>query len=121
MGRISPARYDPVPAVRVRAVTALEQIGGEVAATALETGLGDAYPSVRMKVVQPLGSVQDERVSLWLAQSLMGEPSADVRLKAVHSMARQGGDTARVFLEAAAEDSSNEVSEAALALLGQHH
>ena len=98
-------------------MTVLERIGGEVAATALETGLGDDIPSVRMKVVQALGNVQDERVSLWLAQVLMGESIADVRLKAVQAMAQQGGDTARLFLEVAAEDSSSVVSDAALGLL----
>ena len=69
-------QHDPDPTVRARAVTALEQIGGEVAATALETGLGDDNPSVRRIVVQALGNVQDERVSLWLGQILIGDPSA---------------------------------------------
>ncbi len=111
-------QHDPDPSVRARAVTALEQIGGEVAATGLETGLGDGYPSVRMKVVQALGNVHDERVPLWLGQTLFGDSSVDVRLNAVQAMAQQGGDTARLFLEAAAEDSSSVVSEAALGLLG---
>ncbi len=110
-------QHDPSPTVRARAVTMLERIGGEVAATGLETGLGDDIPSVRMKVVQALGNVQDERVSLWLGQMLMGDPSADVRLMAVQAIAQQGGDTARLFLEAAAEDSSSVVSEATLGLL----
>jgi hypothetical protein len=49
----------------------------------------------------------------------MGDSNAEVRLQAVHTIAHQSGDTARIFLEAAAGDSSNLVSAAAVRLLEQ--
>ena len=42
-------QHDPNPVVRSRAVKALEQIGGSVAASALEAGLGDDDLTVRKK------------------------------------------------------------------------
>ena len=72
--------HDPDPVVRSHAVTALEQIGGGVAVTALEAGLGDDDSSVRIKVVQALGKLDDERISLWLGQIIMSDSSVDVRL-----------------------------------------
>jgi hypothetical protein len=112
-------QHDPDPEVRIRAVSALEQIGGSTAATALQHGLGDDNSSVRINVVKTLGKTHDERVPLWLGQILMGDSNAEVRLQAVHTIANQEGDTARIFLEAAADDSSNQVSAAAVRLLGQ--
>lgn len=105
--------HDPDPEVRLKAISALEQIGGASAAGALESGLGDRNPRVRQKVVQALGRIEDERIPLWLAQVLMGDPSAEVRLVAVRSIARKEGDVARIFLEAASGDSSSAVRQAA--------
>ena len=109
--------YDPDPVVRSRAITALEEIGGVVAVTALETGLGDDDSSVRIKVVQALGKLEDKRISLWLGQILMGDSSVDVRLEAVKAMALNGDKTSRIFLEAATGDKSKSVREAAVRLL----
>jgi len=110
-------RHDPDPEVRLRAISALEQIGGSTAVDALESGLGDDRIEVRKKVVQTLGNIDDDRIPLWLGQVLMGDPSAEVRLVAVQSIARKEGDIARIFLEAATGDSSSDVSNAALGLL----
>ena len=110
-------KHDPNPVVRSRAVKALGQIGGSVAASALEAGLGDDDLAVRKKVVQALGKVEDERISLWLGQVIMGDPDVEVRLAALHAIALKDDDTARVFLEAAAGDSSTALSEAAQRLL----
>ena len=110
-------QHDPDPEVRLKAVSALEKIGGSTAVEVLESGLGDDDRQVRKKVVQTLGGIDDERIPLWLGQVLMGDPSAEVRLVAVRSIARKEGDTARIFLEAATGDSSRIVSEAAIGLL----
>lgn len=110
-------RHDPDPEVRLRAISAIEKIGGSNAAEILESGLGDEDPRVRGKVVRTLGSINDERIPLWLGQVLMGDPSPEVRLVAVRSIAQKEGDIARIFLEAATGDSSSVVSEAALGLL----
>jgi hypothetical protein len=110
-------RHDPDPEVRIRAVTALEGIGGAAAVTALEAGLGDSDPAVRKKVIQAFGKIDDERIPLWLGQVLMGDPQPEVRLEAVQAIARKAGDIARIFLQAATDDSSKDVSEAALGLL----
>lgn len=110
-------QHDPDPEVRIKAISALEKIGGSTAAEALESGLGDEHPQVRKKVVQTLASIDDERIPLWLGQVLMGDPSPEVRLVAVRSIAQKEGDVARIFLQAATGDSSSVVSEAALSLL----
>ena len=110
-------QHDPDPAVRLKAITAIGEIGGSTAADMLEAGLGDDNARVRQQLVQTLGAIDDERIPFWLGQVLMGDPSPEVRLAAVQSLARQGGDTARVFIEAATGDSSSDVSEAALGLL----
>jgi hypothetical protein len=109
-------RHDPDPEVRIRAVSALEGIGSPAAVTALEGGMGDLDASVRKKVTRAFGEINDERIPLWLGQILMGDPSAEVRFVAVQSIAQKEGDVARIFLEAAAGDSSSLVSEAALQL-----
>ena len=113
----SAVQNDPEEAVRIRAVTALEQIGGTVAASALESGLGDDNSLVRKQVVQALGNIQDERVLLWLGQVLMGDPNADVRFQALLAIAQKNNGTAQIFLEAAVKDNSSLVSETALQLL----
>ena len=110
-------RHDPDPEVRIRAISALEDLGGSSAATALEAGLGDSDTAVRKKVVQTLGKIDDKRIPLWLGQVLMGDSVPAVRLEAVQAVARKEGDIARIFLEAATGDSSSDVSEAALGLL----
>ena len=110
-------RHDPDPEVRIRAISALEGIGGSTAVTALEAGLGDSDTAVRKKVIQALGRINDERIPLWLGQVLMGDPVPAVRLEAVQAVARKDSDIARIFLEAATGDSSSDVSEAALGLL----
>lgn len=110
-------QHDPDPAVRLKSIAAIAEIGGSTAADMLEAGLGDDNARVRQQVVQTLGALEDERIPFWLGQVLMGDPSPEVRLAAVQSLARQGGDTARVFIEAATGDSSSDVSEAALGLL----
>ena len=109
-------QHDPDPEVRLKAITALEKIGGSSAVDVLESGLGDQQAEVREKLVQTLGSIDDERIPLWLGQVLMSDPSEEVRRAAVESLARKDSDTARVFLEAATEDGSSLVSEAALRL-----
>lgn len=108
--------HDPDPEVRIRAVSALEGIGGTAAVTALEAGMGDSDTEVRKKVVQALGKIDDERVPLWLGQVLMGDPEAEVRLEAVRALAQKNDDITRIFLQAATRDSSKLVSEAALQL-----
>ena len=113
-------KHDPDPVVRNRAVTALEQIGGSIAATALEAGMGDSNSSVRVNVVQSLAKIQDDRTTLWLGEMLMREQSPYVRLHTVKAIAQKKGDTARIFLEAATGDSSSEVSKAAARLLELH-
>jgi hypothetical protein len=110
-------REDPDPEVRTRAIELLEEIGGTPAATALEAGLGDDDVTVRKNVVKALGTTQDERVPMWLGQVLMGDESADVRLQAVESIASQEEYSARIFLEAATDDESAQVSAAAVRLL----
>jgi hypothetical protein len=110
-------QHDPDPEVRIRAITALEDIGGSTAVTALVAGLGDSDATVRKKVVQTFAKINDERIPLWLGQVLMGDPDPEVRLEAVQAVARKDGDIARIFLQAATNDSSSAVSEAALGLL----
>jgi hypothetical protein len=109
-------RHDPDPEVRIRAVSALEGIGGSAAVTALEAGIGDSDTAVRKKVVQTFGKINDDRIPLWLGQVLMGDPEPEVRLEAIQAIARKDGDIAKIFLQAATGDSSSLVSEAALRL-----
>ena len=110
-------RHDPQAEVRMQAVLALESIGGPAAATALEAGLGDQQPEVRIRVIEALGKIDDERIPLWLGQILTGDAQDEVRRAAVRTIAGKHGDVARIFLEAAAGDSSEIVREAALELL----
>ena len=110
-------QHDPDPEVRIRAITALDDIGGSTAVTALVAGLGDSDTTVRKKVVQTFATINDERIPLWLGQVLMGDPDPEVRLEAVQAVARKEGDIARIFLQAATGDSSSAVSEAALGFL----
>jgi hypothetical protein len=109
--------YDPDPEVRKRAAQALADIGGEVAATALERGLGDGDASVRTQAVGFLAGVDDERITLWLGQVLMGDTDPAVQLAAVEALARRTDGMAAHFLQAAAGHDSPQISEAAAALL----
>jgi hypothetical protein len=72
---------------------------------------------VRMKVMQALAKIDDERIPLWLGQVLMGDPSPEVRLEALRAVAQKEGDVAKIFIDAATDDSSKLVSEAALQLI----
>jgi hypothetical protein len=110
-------QHDPDPQVRIRAVSALEGIDGAATVTVLEAGIGDADAEVRMKVMQALAKIDDERIPLWLGQVLMGDPVPEVRLEALRAVARKEGDVAKIFIEAATDDSSKLVSEAALQLI----
>ncbi len=110
-------RHDPDPEVRIRAVSALENIGGATAVTALEAGMGDLDATVRKKVIQAFGKINDERIPLWLGQVLMGDPEPEVRLAAIQAVAQKDGDIARIFLKAATGDSSSLVSDAASQLV----
>jgi hypothetical protein len=108
--------FDPDPDVRKRAAQALADIGGEVAATALERGLGDGDASVRTQTVEFLAGIDDERITLWLGQMLMGDPDRAVKLAAAEALARRSDDMAAHFLQAAAGNESPQISEAATAL-----
>jgi hypothetical protein len=110
-------QHDPDPEVRIRAVSALEGIDAATTVTVLEAGIGDADAEVRMKVMQALAKIEDERIPLWLGQVLMGDPVPEVRLEALRAIARKEGDVAKIFIEAATTDSSELVSEAALRLI----
>lgn len=109
-------KHDPDPGVRIRAISALEGIGGEAAVTALETGIGDQDAAVRKQLMQTFANLDDERIPLWLGQVLMSDPEEEVRLEAVKAVGRKDGDIARSFLEAATVDNSSMVSEEALRL-----
>jgi hypothetical protein len=109
-------RHDPDPEVRIRAIGALENIGGAAAVTALETGIGDQDARVRKKLMQTFANIDDERIPLWLGQVLMSDPAPEVRLEAVQAVARKEGAIAKRFLQAATGDYSSMVSEAALRL-----
>jgi hypothetical protein len=109
-------KHDPDPEVRIKAINALESIGGEAAVTALETGIGDQDVAVRKQLMQTFANLDDERIPLWIGQVLMSDPAPEVRLEAVKAVGRKEGNIAKSFLEAATEDRSTMVSEAALRL-----
>ena len=111
-------KHDPDPEVRSRAATALGEIGGVFAASALEAGLGDEHASVRIDVVQALAGLDDERISLWLGQIIMGDSSTAVRLEALRTMALYDTKLNRIFLQAATADKSQSVRDVAVKLLG---
>ena len=74
---------DADASVRGQAAAVLEDIAGEEAIRALEAGLGDPNPAVRIKVIGSLEALQAEEAIPTLGQVLFSDPSPQVRLAAV--------------------------------------
>ncbi len=104
---------DSNPAVRRRAAVALEDIGGDPAANALEAGLGDDNPSIRIAVVTALGRIGSERAIMAIGQTIMGDPEPETRRAAVLALAGHEGGAVEAFLNAARKDDARVVREAA--------
>ncbi len=98
---------------RSEAVFALEHIGGEEAARALEAGLGDLNATVRIDVIEALERLQADRALPAFGQVLYSDPDPKVRLAAVQAIARQHSEPVLGFLKFAAKDKDKTVREAA--------
>ena len=99
---------------------ALRDIGGDPAISALEAGLGDEDPEVRIKVMNSLGRIGDQRAIMWLGQAIMGDPEPEVRFEAVLALEGHKGGAVEAFITAAAEDDSQIVQKAAEWLAGRY-
>ena len=108
---------DKDSAVRSEAAFALSGIGGDAAAEALEMGLGDGDPGVRLEVVDALSGIKDSDTALRLGRVLFGEPDPEVRLFAVVGLGEEHSEAAWALLEAAADDPDRKVSETANLIL----
>ena len=104
---------------RIQAIFALEYIGDEDAARALETGLGDPDPSVRIHVIEALERLKADRALPAFGQVLYGDTDPKVRLVAVQAIARQRSEAARAFLNVAAKDKNPTVRITAMRALNQ--
>lgn len=110
---------DTDTSVRSQAAAVLADIAGEEAIKALEAGLGDPNPAVRIKVIGSLEALQAEQAIPTLGQVLFSDPSPQVRLAAVAAIARQQSEAVPAFLEAAAKDKDRAVRTAALSALAR--
>ncbi len=104
---------------RRKAVFALEYIGDEEAARALEAGLGDPDPAVRILVLAALERLKADRAIPAFGQCLYGDPDPKVRLAAVEAIARQRNPAAQSFLRVAIKDKNPKVRTAAQRALRQ--
>jgi HEAT repeat protein len=116
LGRILVEGEDP--AVRLRAAQMLQRIDGPQAVGELARGLGDTDRSIRMAVVNGLAESSSEEAMLGLGQVLFGDEDHEVRLLAVDHLARDPGEAAHAFLQAAADDPDQEVRATARQALG---
>jgi len=106
-------RHEPDPIVRLRAVSALRDIGAGDVLSALEAGMSDASPKVRTEVAHAFGDTKDQRALLFLGQLLMGDKTASVREAAVQSLLGYSSPAAHAFVEAAKQDRDKDVRKAA--------
>ncbi len=106
-------RHEPDPIVRLRAVSALRDIGSGDVLSALEAGMSDASPEVRIEVAHAFGEAQDQRAILLLGQLLMGDKTSSVREAAVQSLLSYSSPAAHAFVEAAKQDRDEDVRKAA--------
>lgn len=105
------------PVIRIRAVTALGQIGGTEVLDALESGLGDYVGEVRIELAKSFAGIQNQRSILALGQMSVGDDDIKVRQQALRALARQDGPSARAFIEAALNDEAKSVQKVARELL----
>jgi hypothetical protein len=83
----------------------------------IEANLGNPDASARMEVVSLLESIESDRIVPLLGQILFGDPDPGVRLAAMEALARQRGEAAKAFLEAATNDRDTAVRETAILAL----
>jgi HEAT repeat protein len=112
-------RSDADPAVRRRAAVALEDIGGDPVVNALEAGLGDDDPSIRIAVANSLGRIGSERAIMAIGQTIIGDPDPETRRAAVLALEGHEGGAVNAFLKAAQKDRTGLVREAAGLILNR--
>lgn len=109
---------DAEPAVRDEAIGALEQLGEGAVEAALE-GLNSEVPGIRAgcaDVLGRVGSTDDQRIAPSL-RSVIGDPAATVRLKAIEALGMIGDPLALDGLKQALADPDPHVSVQAAASL----
>lgn len=104
-------------ATRLQALAAIDAIGGEPALHAMTDALGDEDSAVREQAISLLGNRTEEHATMALAQAYFAERHANMRLRAIDSLAKQRTESARVLVAAALDDKSPDVQEAARLLL----
>lgn len=97
------------PRVRVRAVHALEDIGGADIVPHLEAALADQSPLVRAELATAFGNIQHPNALLALGQLLFGDKEPKVRLAALHSLQTRADPAGRSFVQSALQDQSQQV------------
>ena len=91
-------------AVRRQAVTMLGKVGGERAIDVLESILAEEETALRLRAVSAAGATGDERATDAIGTILLEDRDRRLRFAAVLTLAKEGGDAALGFLEAAASD-----------------
>jgi len=116
LGRI--LEQDGHPRVRARALAALRVRDEPGAHEAMQRGLGDEDPSIRLRVLDALVEVGGETAARALGQVLFGDDDPDLRLSAVMYLAGAQGEVARALLDAVANDADEDVRVAARNAIG---
>ena len=106
-------RYDADITVRRRAAVSLEDIGGDPVVNALEAGLGDDDPSIRIAVVNSLGRIGSQRAIMAIGQTIIGDRDVETRRAAVLALDGLEGGAVEAFLKAAQKDQDKSVRQAA--------
>jgi hypothetical protein len=105
--------HDPDGTVRRIAATALGNIGGEDAATALESALADQDVEVRIQAMRGIYVIGHEAAAESLGELALGDADPELRRQAVHLLATLRSDEARSTIDLAASDPADSVRQAA--------
>ncbi len=107
----------PDPASRRLAVAALSALEETEARGAVQSALQDVAPEVRAEAVRTLREDEGRLPTERLLEMIQQETETGVRLAALDALAARGGDAAREWLGALAEDPDAPVRQAARAAL----
>ncbi len=109
---------EPVPELRIAAVTLLGRTGDAAAAPAVVDCLGDEDPRVRARAARACGRLADPRAVEPLLEQIDDEVAA-VRREVATALGSIGGDAAASGLAETVEDPESGVRRAAVTALGE--
>jgi hypothetical protein len=116
--RVLTCKKDKDYDLRMDAIKALAEIGGEQVVEGLITALKDPFSDLRIIAITALGQIGDTRAVNGLVSSL-DSPDSDVRVAVTNALGGIGGDKAFEGLLTALKDKDYKVRQSAIRMIGK--